>query len=101
MEIRKFKDRLFLSMKYWPLMMLYTLMSHPVVARDLESIATNLTSRSSKVAMIIVPFGFTLAGVFMLFGSPKGAMFASGTGLAAFLILGGESIVNWMKGIVG
>jgi len=34
-------------------------MSHPVLARDLESIASNLTTRTNKIAMLLVPIGFS------------------------------------------
>jgi hypothetical protein len=101
MDKQKLKDRIKLLFKYWPTMILYTVMSHPVVARDLESIANNLTSKTSKIAGSLVPIGFAIAAAFMAFGSPRGAQYMSSTLLAAVVGLGGSSIFTWLKGIVG
>lgn len=95
------KDRVMLPLKYWPTIFLYTFMSHPAVARDLESIASNLTTKTSSLVGKMVPIGFAIAGAFMIFGSPKGATFISGTLMAAFLALGATSIFSWIKNIVG
>lgn len=95
------KSRIMLPLKYWPTVFLYTVMSHPVMARDLESIASNLSSKTSKLAGLLVPAGFALAGGFMIFGSPKGAQFLSSTIMAGVVVLGGASIFSWLKGIVG
>ena len=97
----KLKERIMLPLKYWPTIFLYTFMSHPAVARDLESIATNLTTKTHKIAGIIIPIGFAIAGAFMAFGSPKGAQYISSTLIAAVVVLGGNSIFSWLKGIVG
>ena len=88
-------------LKYWLYLGLFTVMSNPAIARDLESIATNLTSKTSKVAFSILPIGFLISAIFMVFGSPKGVQIASGTVLASFFAIGAVSIVNWFKGIVG
>jgi hypothetical protein len=101
MDKKNFKDRMMLPMKYWPTIILYTVMSHPVLARDLESIANNLTTKTSKIAGMLVPIGFAIAAAFMAFGSPRGAQYMSSTLLAAVVVLGGGSIFNWLKGIVG
>ena len=90
-----------LPLKYWLYLSLFTIMSNPVIARDLESIASNLTSKTSKVAIMILPIGFLISGIYMLFGSPKGAQIASGAIIATFLTLGSTSIINWFKGILG
>ncbi len=90
-----------LPVKYWFYIIPYMIMSHPVLGRDLESIATNLTSKTSKLASALVPIGFAIAAAFMAFGSPKGAQYASTTILAAIVSLGGGAIYNWLKGIVG
>ena len=80
---------------------LYLVMSHPVMARDLESIATNLTSKTNKLASLLVPIGFAISGMFMLFGNPRGTQMMSMTLMAGVVILGGSSAFSWLKNIVG
>lgn len=101
MNKAKIKERIMLPLKYWPTIFLYTVMSHPAIARDLESIANNLTTKTSKIAGSLIPIGFAIAGAFMVFGSPRGSQYISSTLLAAVVVLGGGSIFNWLKGIVG
>ena len=101
MKLNKVKKTIMLPVKYWLCMIPYMIMSHPVFGRDLESIATNLTSKTSKLASSLVPIGFAIAAAFMAFGSPKGAQYVSTTLLAAVVSLGGGAIYNWLKGIVG
>lgn len=101
MKLENLKNRVMLPLKYWPTIFLYSIMSNPAVARDLESIANNLSTKSSKLAGLLVPAGFALAGAFMVFGSPKGAQFLSSTLMAGIVILGGSSIFSWLKGIAG
>lgn len=76
-------------------------MSHPAIARDLESIATNLTSKTSRLAMAIIPIGFAIAGMFMALGHPRGSSFMSMTLMAAIVTLGGSATFSWLKTIVG
>lgn len=76
-------------------------MSHPALARDLESIASNLTNRTSKLAMLLVPIGFAISGIFMVVGNPRGAQLMGMTIMGAIVTLGGTSAFNWLKNIVG
>lgn len=76
-------------------------MSHPVLARDLESIASNLTNRTSKLAMLLVPIGFAISGIFMVVGNPRGSQLMGMTIMGAIVTLGGTSAFNWLKNIVG
>lgn len=76
-------------------------MSHPVMARDLESIATNLTSKTNKLASLLVPIGFAISGMFMIFGNPRGTQMMSMTLMAGVVVLGGSSAFSWLKSIVG
>lgn len=76
-------------------------MSHPVLARDLESIASNLTTRTNKIAMLLVPIGFAISGIFMVVGNPRGSQLMGMTIMGAIVTLGGTSAFNWLKNIVG
>lgn len=80
---------------------LYLFMSHPVVARDLESIATNLSSRTNKLALALVPIGFAISGIFMVVGNPRGSQLMGMTLMGALVTLGGTSAFGWLKNIVG
>ncbi|MFP5386966.1 MAG: hypothetical protein ACLGHN_12870 [Bacteriovoracia bacterium] len=80
---------------------LYFFMSHPVFARDLESIASNLTNRTNKIAMLLVPIGFAISGIFMVVGNPRGSQLMGMTIMGAIVTLGGTSAFNWLKNIVG
>jgi hypothetical protein len=77
------------------------LMTHPVMARDLESIATNLTTKTNKLAGIIAPIGFAIAGIFMFFGNPRGSQLMGLTLVGGLSVLGGSAIFNWLKNIAG
>lgn len=101
MKLDNVKKTIMLPIKYWFYIIPYTMMSHPVFGRDLESIANNLTTKTSKLASSLVPIGFAIAAAFMAFGSPKGSQYVSTTLLAAVVSLGGGAIYNWLKGIVG
>jgi hypothetical protein len=101
MNFNKIKKTMMLPIKYWLCFLPYALMSNPAVARDLESIATNLSTKTNKLAMLIVPIGFAFSALFMIIGSPRGAIFMSSTLLAAIISLGGASVFNWLKAIVG
>jgi len=101
MNFEKVKKTIILSIKYWFYIFPCLIMSNPSVARDLESIATNLSTKTNKLAMLILPIGFAFSAVFMIIGSPRGAIFMSSTVLAAFLTIGGGSFLSWFKGIVG
>lgn len=76
-------------------------LSHPVLARDLESIASNLTTRTNKIAMLLVPIGFAISGIFMVVGNPRGSQMMGMTIMGALVTLGGTSAFNWLKNIVG
>jgi hypothetical protein len=80
---------------------LYLFMSHPVMARDLESIATNLSSRTNKLALALVPIGFAISGIFMVVGNPRGSQLMGMTLMGALVTLGGTSAFGWLKNIVG
>jgi hypothetical protein len=80
---------------------LYFFMSHPVFARDLESIASNLTNRTNRIAMLLVPIGFAISGIFMVVGNPRGSQLMGMTIMGAIVTLGGTSAFNWLKNIVG
>lgn len=98
------EKRIMLSSKYLLMIVLTTLLfgliSNPAIARDLESIATNLTSQSNKLVLAIIPMGFILAAAFMAFGSPKGPQILSNTLMASVLGIGAVSIFGWFKGVV-
>lgn len=93
--------KIFSKLHYIFLSTLYLFMSHPAIARDLESIATNLTSKTSRLAMAIIPIGFAIAGMFMALGHPRGSSFMSMTLMAAIVTLGGSATFSWLKTIVG
>lgn len=85
----------------WLILLSGLLMSYPVFARDLESIASNLSAKTSVIANLLVPLGFAISAIFMIVGHPRGAQFMSTTIMAALISLGGSSIFNWLKGVVG
>ena len=85
----------------WIILLSGLLMSYPVFARDLESIASNLSAKTSVIANLLVPLGFAISAIFMIVGHPRGAQFMSTTIMAALISLGGSSIFNWLKGVVG
>lgn len=95
-----FNKRSMLSNK-WLMMLGCLLMSYPIYARDLESIASNLSAKTSVIAHLLVPLGFAISAIFMLVGHPRGAQFMSTTVMAAIVSLGGTSLFNWLKGVVG
>jgi hypothetical protein len=101
MNLNKMKRTIMLPLKYWFYVIPYAVMSNPAVSRDLESIATNLSTKTNKLAMLVVPIGFAFSAFFMIIGSPRGAIFMSSTLLAAIITLGGTSVFSWLKGIVG
>ncbi len=101
MFFKDLKRTVILPLKYWFYVIPFMFMSHPAIARDLESIATNLTTKTNKLATLVIPIGFAFSAFFMVIGSPKGATFMSMTFLAAIVSLGSGSIFNWLKGIVG
>lgn len=101
MNLNKIKKTVMLPIKYWFCIIPYAVMSNPAMGRDLESIATNLSTKTNKLAMLVVPIGFAFSAFFMIIGSPRGAIFMSSTLLAAILTLGGNSVFSWLKGIVG
>ena len=76
-------------------------MSNPAVARDLESIATNLSTKTGNLANLLVPLGFAISAIFMIVGHPRGAQFMSTTLMAALISLGGGALFNWLKNVVG
>jgi hypothetical protein len=86
---------------YLLILNLAMMMSHPLWARDLESIATSMTSRSNKLIMKIVPIGFAIAAAFMAVGNPRGNQIATGALTASILVLGAGSIFGWLQGVVG
>jgi hypothetical protein len=101
MNFKNLKKRVLFPIKYWFYIIPYLVMSNPAVARDLESIATNLSTKTNKLAMLVVPIGFAFSAFFMIIGSPRGPIFMSSTLLAAIITLGGGSVFGWLKGIVG
>lgn len=76
-------------------------MNHPAIARDLESIANNLSTKTNTIATFLVPLGFAISAIFMVIGHPRGAQFMSTTLMAALITLGGGSLFSWLKGVVG
>lgn len=82
-------------------MLVCLFVSYPVFSRDLESIATNLSAKTSVIANLLVPLGFAISAIFMIVGHPRGAQFMSTTVMAAIVSLGGTSLFNWLKGVVG
>ena len=101
MNLNKVKKTIMLPIRYWFYVIPYAVMSNPAVARDLESIATNLSTKTNKLAILVIPIGFAFSAFFMIIGSPRGAIFMSSTLLAAIISLGGSSVFSWLKGIVG
>jgi hypothetical protein len=93
--------RILKSFRYLSTLGLYLFMSHPVIARDLESIATNLSNRTNKLALALVPIGFAISGIFMVVGNPRGSQLMGMTLMGALVTLGGTSAFNWLKNIVG
>ena len=101
MNLKNVKKTVMLPIKYWFYIVPFMLMSNPIIARDLESIATNLSTKTNKLAGLVIPIGFAFSAFFMIIGSPRGATFMSTTLLAALITLGGNSVFSWLKGIVG
>lgn len=101
MTIKSIKRTVILPIKYWFYVIPYFLMSNPAVARDLESIATNLSTKTGTLANLLVPLGFAISAIFMIVGHPRGAQFMSTTLMAALISLGGASVFNWLKSVVG
>lgn len=101
MNLRKIKKTIMLPIKYWFSIIPYLMMSNPAVARDLESIATNLSTKTGNLANLLVPLGFAISAIFMIVGHPRGAQFMSTTLMAALISLGGSSVFNWLKNVVG
>jgi hypothetical protein len=101
MNSQKIKKFVMLPFKWWPYIILSFFMSHPLLARDLESIATNLSTKTGNIANLLVPLGFAISAIFMIVGHPRGAQFMSTTLMAALISLGGTSVFNWLKSVVG
>jgi hypothetical protein len=101
MKLKNLKKTIMLPVKYWLTFVPYLVMSNPAVARDLESIATNLSTKTGNLANLLVPLGFAISAIFMIVGHPRGAQFMSTTLMAALISLGGSSLFNWLKGVVG
>jgi hypothetical protein len=101
MNLKNLKKTIMLPIKYWFYVIPYLMMSNPVVARDLESIATNLSTKTGNLANLLVPLGFAISAIFMIVGHPRGAQFMSTTLMAALISLGGSSVFNWLKNVVG
>lgn len=101
MKLGNLKKTIMLPVKYWLYFVPYLVMSNPAVARDLESIATNLSTKTGNLANLLVPLGFAISAIFMIVGHPRGAQFMSTTLMAALISLGGSSLFNWLKGVVG
>jgi hypothetical protein len=95
------KRRMIFPIKYWLYVFPHFLMSNPAVARDLESIASNLSTKTGAIANLLVPLGFAISAIFMIVGHPRGAQFMSTTLMAALISLGGSSVFSWLKGVVG
>lgn len=89
------------KMNYLATMGTYAFMSHPVMARDLESVASNLTNRTFKLALLVVPIGFAISSIFMAVGNPRGGQLMGMTLMAGVAAIGGTSVFNWLKNIVG
>ena len=73
----------------------------PAYARDLESAASSLSTRTSKLGLLLAPLGFSLAAIFMIFGHQKGATLLSLSIVAVIALAGGNSAVHWLSSIVG
>lgn len=101
MNFKSIKRTIMLPLKYWFYIIPYLVMSNPAVARDLESIATNLSSKTGTLANLLVPLGFAISAIFMIVGHPRGAQFMSTTLMAALISLGGSAVFNWLKSVVG
>ncbi|MGZ3789414.1 MAG: hypothetical protein ACXVLQ_12875 [Bacteriovorax sp.] len=101
MKIENIKKTVMLPFKYWFYIFPCFVMSNPAVARDLESIATNLSTKTGNIANLLVPLGFAISAIFMIVGHPRGAQFMSTTLMAALISLGGSSVFNWLKSVVG
>ena len=101
MNLKNLKRTIMLPIKYWFYVIPYLVMSNPAVARDLESIATNLSTKTGNLANLLVPLGFAISAIFMIVGHPRGAQFMSTTLMAALISLGGSSLFNWLKSVVG
>jgi hypothetical protein len=101
MKENNLKIRAMLTSKYWFYVLPYFLMSNPAIARDLESIASNLSTKTGNLASLLVPLGFAISAIFMIVGHPRGAQFMSTTLMAALISLGGSSVFNWLKSVVG
>lgn len=98
-DLTSVKRRVLLP-QYWIMILSYSVMSRPAFCRDLESIASNLSTKTGNLANILVPVGFAISAIFMAVGHPKGAQMMSTTLMAALISLGGTSIFNWLKGVV-
>ncbi len=101
LNLKNIKRTVMLPIKYWLYTVPYLVMSNPAVARDLESIATNLSTKTGNLANLLVPLGFAISAIFMIVGHPRGAQFMSTTIMAALISLGGSSLFNWLKNVVG
>jgi cobalamin synthase len=99
--LNNFKNLTLLPVKYWFYFLSCLVMSHPTMARDLESIAKNLSTKTNTIATFLVPLGFAISAIFMAIGHPRGAQFMSTTLMAALITLGGGSLFSWLKGVVG
>lgn len=99
-NVNTFNGRSMLSSK-WLMMLACLFVSYPIFARDLESIASNLSTKTSVIAHLLIPFGFSISAIFMIVGHPRGAQLMSATLMAALISLGSQSFVNWFKGVVG
>lgn len=86
-KIKKLNRRIIFSVKYWLYLLPYCVMSNPAVARDLESIATNLSTKTGNLANLLVPLGFAISAIFMIVGHPRGAQFMSTTLMAALILI--------------
>lgn len=86
---------------YWLSILSYFLMSRPALARDLESAAANLSSKTSNLAIILIPFGFAVSALFMLAGNPRGAQLMATTFMAGIITVASTGVVSWIKGVVG
>lgn len=100
LNLTNVKRRILLP-QYWIMILSYSIMSRPVFARDLESIASNLSSKTGNIANLLIPLGFAISAIFMVVGHPRGAQLMSTTVMAALISLGGTSIFNWLKSVVG
>lgn len=100
-KFQKLKRQMLAPVKYWFYILPYFVVSNPSFARDLESIATNLSTKTGNIANLLVPLGFAISAIFMIVGHPRGAQFMSTTLMAALISLGGSSVFNWLKSVVG